>query len=259
MRQNIAVIIISALGACTPAGIHSVSSGTGGGVVAGTGGSSGLGGVGTGGTPGTGGAAATDAGDGPDTSREAPVDATVREVEPDAGDGAGAVDAGDPAPTVGELEVTEVMYDCAAVVDDTGEWFEVRNTGARAWDLYRCTIGDAAHTEVVARHLIVVPGAYATLARFGDAATGGFNPDYAYATVKFSDSGDSVRVSCAGTTVDSVDFTTFPLAQGRSLSLDPRATDRALAGSWCQGGAVYNTTTRGQDHGTPGVANPPCP
>ncbi len=80
--------------------------------------------------------------------------------------------------------------------------------------------------------------------------------------VKFSNSGDSVHLTCGIYQIDSVDFRTWVngggmVPNGRSYSLDPNhysSTQNDVEGNWCVGTNVYHST----DRGTPGQPNPSC-
>jgi hypothetical protein len=260
------------LGGATGAGGAPASGGAPGSGGAGYGGSSAGGTTGAGGGAGAGGAT-TDSG------------AAGAGAAPDGGTstGAGADAAGAITPTTpGQLVITEIMADTTAVPDDTGEWFEVYNPSATdTLNLAGCTLFDKDNTHVVSRDVLVRPGAFVTLARFGD-ITGGFIPDYNYnpnvcpvscpvgcapgcPTVKFSNSGDEAGVACDSTIIDVVDFISWPVPKGRSFSLDPRHYDAAqndVQSNWCQGTTLYNMTTGpsgGSDYGSPGITNPQCP
>jgi len=133
------------------------------------------------------------------------------------------------------------------------------------YDLFGCQLYDSANTDTITRHVILRPGYIITLARSID-PTLGFIPTDTYPTVKFSNTGDLAGLRCGGTPIDVVDFTTWPVPKGRSLSLSPQHDDAAandVAANWCQGSTVYNTIVDDggveTDYGSPGVANPACP
>ncbi len=239
--------------------------GVGGGAEAGSGGGgTGVGGSGAGGfVPDAGaGGAVVDAGTG-----GAPVDSGA--------DDGSVVDAatGVTPNTLGQVVITEIMVNPVVVADDVGEWFELYNPSATdAVDLFGCTFNDSSNSnqDGVLVHLLMPPNGFATFARFGD-ASGGFVPTFDYhviplvtTDVKFGNSGDLLMMRCNGITIDSVDFTTWVIPQGASLSLDPRhysATENDVQSNWCPAvpPAAYHMTAAGTDFGTPGVGNPTCP
>jgi hypothetical protein len=193
---------------------------------------------------------------------------------------------GPPAAGPGQLVITEIMADSEGPPDESGEWFEVYNPTNQTFDLNGCLLFDTStapgNTDTVGRRLLIGPGEYKTLARFGDLG-GGFTPTYNYHTtltvggvpdpnrdVKFDNSGDRVGITCGNNLIDVVEFSTWvqPIApatatvvvHGRTYSLDPAhlsATDNDMRDNWCTGVPVYPLPS-GPDHGTPGVANPPC-
>ena len=193
-----------------------------------------------------------------------------------------------PPPTMaGQVVITEIMADSAGPPDDMGEWFELYNPTNQTFDLKGCALFDTAatNTDEVLTHVIIAPGAYVTMARFGD-VSGGFSPTYNYHTtllpggglnpnadVKFSNMGDRVGITCGVTPIDVVNFSTAdwlllttqaPTPQvphGRTYSLDPtrlNAVDNDNPQNWCTGGPAVYPLPAGPDHGTPGIANPPC-
>jgi hypothetical protein len=202
---------------------------------------------GSGGSPGMGGSGAGGTGAGGMGIGGAGVDAGV------GGSGGTA-----PTPSVaGQLIFTEIMADSAAAIatapltsDDVGEWVELQNRSSGPLDLFGCALFDSSNTDVINAHLVVMPGDLVVLAR----STPGFSADYTYSNVKFADAGDVARLSCGLVNVDVVDFRPgngFTLMQGYSLSRD-------AAGVWCSPTHVYNTTSKGVDHGTPGQPNDSC-
>lgn len=101
--------------------------------------------------------------------------------------GAGAV-------TVGELLISEVMINPAAVSDTRGEWFELYNPTADEINLRDIIIGDdGGDRHRIETDLLILPGHFLTLARNGDRAlNGGFDADYVYDDFTLSNSGDEI-------------------------------------------------------------------
>jgi hypothetical protein len=156
-------------------------------------------------------------------------------------------------PLAGEVVITEIMSNPAAVRDDAGEWFELRNPGAHALELGGCTIDDGAATmHALPAPLAIAPGAYLVISRGPEAGV------TSHATLSFSlgNSADVLALICDGRDVDRVAYdASFPLASGASMSLDPSAGAREndAASAWCVAQQSY-----GEDRGTPGSANPAC-
>jgi len=175
------------------------------------------------------------------------------------GAGAGATHAAaEPArkPSApGELVLSELMSNPEAVRDDAGEWFELHNpASSQAFDLAGCAIDDgSAAPRVVVGPLRVEPGGFVTVARSAEV---GFTPDW---TMSFSlgNAADVLALMCDGVVIDRVEYgTSFPLAPGASMALDPSALD-ALANdapeAWCIAPLAY-----GAERGSPGAPNPSC-
>jgi hypothetical protein len=172
--------------------------------------------------------------------------------------GSGSGGSGGAAPTpsaIGQVLIVEIMFDSAAALppvggtsDDVGEWVELENQTDTEFDLYGCSLLDMSHVDPITAHVILPPRGLVTLSR----SAPGFLADYVYSTVKFSDGGDIARFTCGALVVDVVDFRAgFTLMQSYSLSRDS-------SGAWCAPTHIYNVTTKGVDHGTPGALNDPC-
>ena len=159
-----------------------------------------------------------------------------------------------PARSAGDVVITEIMVDPAAVSDTAGEWFELHNPSASdALDLGGCGIDSGeASLHAIAAPFVLMPGAYAVIARSADA---GFVPDL-IASLSLTNSADVLGIVCGGTTIDRVSYGPgFPLAAGKSMSLDPGAgaQDNDFGAAWCLAQSSF-----GSDFGTPGAPNPPC-
>jgi hypothetical protein len=195
-----------------------------------------------------------------------------------------------PPRVAGQVVINEIMADTVGPNDEVGEWFELYNPTSETFDLKGCLLFDsstsAGSTDTVATHVLIAPGAYVTMARFGD-ITGGFQPTYNYHTtlladggldsardVKLSNNGDRVGITCTfngvSTPIDVVDFTTWVLVtplsttamvpHGRSYSLDPDSRSAIMnddPSHWCTGTDNYPQPS-GADHGTPNLPNPAC-
>ncbi len=163
----------------------------------------------------------------------------------------------------GDVVLSEIMSNPAALSDTNGEWFELHNPTSTPWNLNGCTIediGGTPHSTTVGDDLRVDPGGYVTLA---SSANPGFSPDYNYAgALVLADSGDEVVVTCSSTQLDSVAYdggTNFPATEGKSKTLSPGALDTSANDdgvNWCNGSSSYGNIG---DYGTPGEANDPCP
>lgn len=98
------------------------------------------------------------------------------------------------AATVGDLLISEVMINPAAVSDARGEWFELFNPTADEINLRDIVIGDdGSDSHRIETDLLILPGHFLTLARNGDTAeNGGFAADYVYDDITLSNSGDEI-------------------------------------------------------------------
>ncbi len=94
------------------------------------------------------------------------------------------------AASVGDLLITEIMANPAALPDSRGEWFELYNPTDSIIDLDDVTIGDdGGDRHRIESDLLILPGHFLTLARSDDP---GFVPDYVYDDFTLSNSGDEI-------------------------------------------------------------------
>ena len=173
-----------------------------------------------------------------------------------------------PTPGAGDLVITEILYDPAAVSDTRGEWFEVHNPGATDFALDGCVVafgppGDSA-TRVVTG--VTLPaGGWQVFARNAE-DNGGLPPGvHAYGGLSLANGGDTVTLSCgpagAQVIVDTVAYGVdepWPTGSGKALSLSAGALTAAAndaATAWCLATTPYGAG----DLGTPGAPNPACP
>jgi hypothetical protein len=186
--------------------------------------------------------------------RQGGLDAAIASGSGDPGPGALPKTARRPSAR-GELVITEIMSNPQAVSDDEGEWFELYNPSAReTLDLSGCAIDDGgAKPHPIATSLRVAPKAFVTIARTVKA---GFTADLLL-SFSLGNAADVLALGCDGTEIDRVAYdSSFPLAPGASISLDPSAMDAVLndrPSAWCLGRDGYSA-----DLGTPGAPNPDC-
>ncbi|MDP2315816.1 MAG: MopE-related protein [Pseudomonadota bacterium] len=165
--------------------------------------------------------------------------------------------------TAGELVITEIMKDpTGAILDTSGEWFEVYNASTIAITMCGWTIADDdGETFDMTSDVEVLPGHYALFMRSGSTSSnGGLTADYAYgSSLQLGNSGDEIVLMNDGTEIDRVNYTTsFPSSAGYSLTLDPLSLDGTsndTAGNWCAGSSSYYAS----NYGTPGATNDSCP
>ncbi|MBK7155796.1 MAG: lamin tail domain-containing protein [Sandaracinaceae bacterium] len=162
-------------------------------------------------------------------------------------------------PGVGDLIITEVMADPAAVGDTLGEWFEVYVAtdvdlnGLQAGT----TFGMPSLMVTQADCLRVTSGSYVLFARNTTMGTnGGLPPGGIGYTFNLSNDPGALFIGVNGALVDEVAWTASPT--GASLQLEPADYDDALNDALrmvaCDGTTVYGAG----DTGTPGAANLDC-
>ncbi len=163
------------------------------------------------------------------------------------------------AAQAGDVIITEIMNNPAAISDTTGEWFELYNPTGDAIDLDGWIISEAGTaTHTIVGPLIIASGAYLTLAR---SATPGFTPDYVYipSPISLNQDADSVVITGEGTEVARVDYDSnegWPLAAGYSLEYkELTSTNQNVASSW----GPATTDLGNGDYGTPGSQNSGVP
>lgn len=161
----------------------------------------------------------------------------------------------------GDLVVSEIMADPAAVADSVGEWFEIINVSGRVLGLDGLSVrDDASDLHVLAgAGLQIAAGQAFVLARNGDSAqNGGLAVDYVYSDFVLGNSADEIILEYAGTEIDRVAYAAGFVTTGAAASLDPAATDAASndePANWCPASQALSSG----DRGSPGAANPACP
>jgi hypothetical protein len=166
----------------------------------------------------------------------------------------------------GDLLITEIMYNPAALSDTEGEWLEVYNNSAETVNLKDLVLRRGSNNDLhrITTDLILAAGEYAVLAR---TATATDNTDYVYgSSITLPNTGEELILNTYGTdgtdgyVIFSVDYGAENFntgLNGASLQLNQGITDAAsaqLGTNWCAGTLVYNTG----DLGTPGTANSLC-
>ncbi len=163
---------------------------------------------------------------------------------------------------IGDVVVTEVMFDSAGVADTAGEWFEVTNTAGATIDLagFLLRAGTATYTvPTTSTDAVPVGGWFVFGINATTTANGGVTVNHQYSTLAFPDTGAlALSVEFDGVVIDAINYT-IPgtWTSGLSLTLNPGhidAVDNDTAANWCPARA---TDTYGSDgnHGTPGAAN----
>ena len=169
-------------------------------------------------------------------------------------------------PVVGDVVITEIMPDPAAVSDATGEWFEVyfaSDADLNGLEL-GTVLGSVGYRVEQEACLRVAAGSYVVFAEEAAGANGGL-PGSAidYDTLSLSNGATSMApgtlfVGFGGAALDVANWFTASAGIARSLDIDALDPDEnQTEANWC---AAAATDTYGAgDRGTPGEANPACP
>lgn len=209
-----------------------------------------------------------------DADDAAPADADDASMG-DADDGAAAGDDGGGGaavtPSVGELVITEIMFDPSGSVPEA-QWFEVYNLTATPELLNGLTIQDGwgdAQVIASASPVVVPPFAYVLLVRDAATAVSSAVPSvsivYEYGMGLSSDQGIELAWDATGDLslwnggVELVDVPYGPWNAaflGQSIELGPlQAAGADQAANWCVAQSPWSS---GSDDGTPGLPND-CP
>ena len=166
--------------------------------------------------------------------------------------------------SAGDLVITEIMFDPAAVGDGAGEWFEIYNNTGGTVDLDGLQIFDTSESSpgdeaTVSGTVLVASGDHAVFGRYAS-RNGGVTLDYAYGTAHTLHDFDEIFLANSSGTLDSVAWdngTTFPDPTGASISLDSaaqNASDNDNGNNWCAATSSFGDG----DLGTPGASNDDC-
>jgi hypothetical protein len=167
----------------------------------------------------------------------------------------------------GDLVITEIMDNPAAVGDGSGEWFEVYNPTKA--DLVLCDgwslTDDSGETHDIAGPITIRGLSYYVFGNNSDTmANGGVTVNYEYSDYTLGNSADTVRLEFDGTVIDevvydtSLDNWTILNDDGASKQvdydyMDAKSNDDSYY--WCHN---YDSILSGGDYGTPGTDNDYC-
>jgi Lamin Tail Domain len=164
-------------------------------------------------------------------------------------------------PVAGALVITEFIPNPAGT-DGDREWFEIKNTGAAAFDLNGLGLdreGDPALPNIVTSPdcKSVAAGAYALFAHKTESAVNGGLPAVD-ATFSFTmPAASDIRVLDGATVLDKITWTTAPTDASSALDPDKtNVTDNDDALSFCPALTPYGDL---MSKGTPKADNPQCP
>ncbi|ACY14966.1 lamin tail domain-containing protein [Haliangium ochraceum] len=163
------------------------------------------------------------------------------------------------APAAGDLVITEIMANPAAVADASGEWFEV--FAVRGVDLVGLEIGRSVDdTAAVFADDACRPVSAGARLVFAASADSGENGGLAAVSGTFSvslgNSGGALALAHGGALVDAVSWDSAP--SGASLALASghhSAEANDLGAHWCES---PDASPGLLDRGSPGLPNPAC-
>ncbi|NMB76298.1 MAG: lamin tail domain-containing protein [Myxococcales bacterium] len=163
------------------------------------------------------------------------------------------------APAAGDLVISELMPNPAAVDDTAGEWFEIavkRDVDLNGLQLGR-DIGSITQTLPEGECLRVTAGSFVVFARNDDPATNGGLPRVDFVTtLSLVNTDGTLAVGIGGTLLDGVSWASSTSGASKSLSANHLdATENDTQSFWCDGQVAYGAG----DKGSPGAANPACP
>ena len=100
----------------------------------------------------------------------------------------------------GELIISEVMANPAAVSDTNGEWFELYNRTDSSIDLNGLNFYDSgSNSHTISESLFIEASSYLVLGRNSDAAiNGGLTVDYVYSNFTLGNSSDDIFIDFMG-------------------------------------------------------------
>ncbi|MFH1011781.1 MAG: lamin tail domain-containing protein [bacterium] len=164
---------------------------------------------------------------------------------------------------IGNVIITEFMANPAAVVDQSGEWFEVRNMTGAQINMNGWIIKDNAGRDTLEGNVYINPGQYFVFCVNDTLATNGGVPtnyDYVYGTsgwgLALSNSGDDriVIYDNIGRLQDSVayNYVSWGCQAGASHQLKNLNYDNNIDTSWCISLNAWPGSAG--DRGTPGSA-----
>lgn len=173
-------------------------------------------------------------------------------------------------PGYGDLVITEIMNNPAAVLDTAGEWLEIYNATSAAIDLQGMSLRhqdwsvNPNAVEPITGSVVVPPGGYVVLGINGNTGTNGnVAVDYVYgSTVNLANDDDYLAIEDANQNV--IDEVYYDELSG----LDPNGKSRSLNPLYLNGYdndddtyfcEASTTMGGGTDLGTPKAGNDSCP
>ena len=135
----------------------------------------------------------------------------------------------------GDLLISEVMANPAAVTDSNGEWFEIFNASINPIDLNGLTISDDgsnSHIINTGEPFLIAPGEYFVLSNNSEPeSNGGFITDYVYSGFSLANSSDQIIIRNDSIEIAELEYSGIPFGvAGISAELinqliNPQAND----------------------------------
>jgi hypothetical protein len=158
----------------------------------------------------------------------------------------------------GDLVVSELLANPAAVSDTVGEWLELYNATATSLDINGLVLrdnGSNSHTIAAPTALLIDPGAYLVLGRNGDsAANGGYIPDYVYQDFTLSNGSDSIVLEWNQQTIFELSYTSTDGFGESGVSMQLNSLEEMITASSYSPAEPLALFGAG-DRGTPGFGS----
>ncbi|MCW9024660.1 MAG: lamin tail domain-containing protein [Gammaproteobacteria bacterium] len=126
-------------------------------------------------------------------------------------------------PVAGDLVISEVLANPAAVSDTYGEWFEVLNLSQDSLIIDGLLISDSGtneHYVDTGNSLLIDPAQYFVFARNSDTTiNGGLTPDYTYTNFTLSNTSDAIVLSFNSNEITRLDYDASFGISGQSMEL----------------------------------------
>jgi cysteine-rich repeat protein len=164
----------------------------------------------------------------------------------------------------GDIIITEIMYNPAAVGDGEGEWFEIYNVTDKPVNINGWVIKDDGKDKHVIKNaggLVINSKSHAVLGILSDTQkNGGVQLAYQYKSTSLGNTNDSIILLWNNVIIDKVVYDSgisFPAANGQSLNLSLSAYSSQkndAPENWC----LSTQVMQDNDKGTPGKENDEC-
>ncbi|MCK4588927.1 MAG: lamin tail domain-containing protein [Nanoarchaeota archaeon] len=158
-----------------------------------------------------------------------------------------------------DIIINEIMQNPNAVTDANGEYFELYNDGAIAFDINGWEIkdeGSDSHT-INQASLIISPSGFLVLCRNNNISeNGNFTCDYQYSGFNLVNGADKVILVIGSQEIDRVEYDggpNFPNPTGASMELTNYSSDNNVGSNWQEAAIIFGNG----DNGTPGSLNSP--